>query len=777
MAFFSLGFQRGGEVYHLSFIPLPPSGCMNSRTVSIVLVLLLAVQVSSLDLVSEATSMPEVTAFWRGPRAEGNQDADPLRLGTQNADPELASEELQTTRQNVAPLVVVAAVITVIDLVANVVSLYQANKAQETRPTAEITSFDIVDDLENGIQVGDFFYVEGTVEFYSGGEPNEDGDWSIEVSTNDGHTADKTGTIPGDNEANVDFSWRFQAKSEGTLTVTIEARMDGHYDDGVFSFVQEDTATDTNEKQREVGEPFAWNDFAPDPTRVFHFEKSTAVNEVQSLINGLSGTLRIDERTVDFNDKNLDEKERITHGKRDLVPHIFETTFSFYYGLNVFVDLEDGSRWSERQVVRKDVVCNLDPFNLIDSVSKLSRIEWGDAEFSPLRPVEGQPVDFVFNIPDPAAVPVPPEELTYDWEFGDGNTDSGVSVNHTYTDEDRFLVRVTALHLGDPYMVEEVYVGVKNAAPSITDLTVPGSSQVGEVVQFASGHTDMGSLDVVQHTWYFEDGTNATGLNVSRTVDTYGHFAFSLVVDDGDGDFDIAFGDLHVTGQPPTASTGGPYTVTESLPLTVDGTGSADPDGQVSQWIWDFGDGKLGYGSKTAHTFMHDGTYSVLLTVVDDNGLVDTDTTTVTVLDIGPKIVEVDVIYDDAFNVTIVGSGTSREPGITLGYAWDLGDGTQVTGGPIVTHYYQSPGTYTVDLTVSDGEGNEVTATETVLISEPPPSAGALEQALESLKGEISQTRNLLYIFIGVISALAVALAVVGYFAYLIAKKARAPKE
>jgi hypothetical protein len=50
-------------------------------------------------------------------------------------------------------------------------------------------------------------------------------------------------------------------------------------------------------------------------------------------------------------------------------------------------------------------------------------------------------------------------------------------------------------------------------------------------------------------------------------------------------------------------------------------------------------------------------------------------------------------------------------------YEWDFDDGSTDTG-ETVTHSYRLPGTYTVRLTVSDLEGAETTATQTITVSE-----------------------------------------------------------
>jgi gliding motility-associated-like protein len=150
------------------------------------------------------------------------------------------------------------------------------------------------------------------------------------------------------------------------------------------------------------------------------------------------------------------------------------------------------------------------------------------------------------------------------------------------------------------------------------------------------------------------------------------------------------------------------------IPLTVQ-FAELSPDTDITQWLWNFGDGGTSTQQNPSHTYTQSGDYPVTLTLTNSHGCV-TVLTKPDYIDAWPQPVA------DFYTVPEIGK--TYDPTITFYsyytsqyWLWDFGDNNTSNQAPPVTHTYPSAEeTYVVTLIVSTDEGCNDTLTKVIVI-------------------------------------------------------------
>jgi PKD repeat protein len=182
--------------------------------------------------------------------------------------------------------------------------------------------------------------------------------------------------------------------------------------------------------------------------------------------------------------------------------------------------------------------------------------------------------------------------------------------------------------------------------------------------------------------------------------------------------------DIQIEGQP-TAVINAPSQGQVGQPITFYGSSSNGTD--IVSFAWKFGDGAYANGQTVTHVYAQPGSFVVTLTVTNRQGLSDTATQTIyisQVLQPPTAIIRAPNQGTASQPLTFDGSSSTPGSGQIVNFAWSFGDGTNASG-PVVTHVYAQPGTYTVSLNVTNSSNLSANATQTIYINQAaqPPTA------------------------------------------------------
>ncbi|HWR27168.1 MAG TPA: PKD domain-containing protein [Candidatus Thermoplasmatota archaeon] len=162
------------------------------------------------------------------------------------------------------------------------------------------------------------------------------------------------------------------------------------------------------------------------------------------------------------------------------------------------------------------------------------------------------------------------------------------------------------------------------------------------------------------------------------------------------------------------ASAREPYQGLINTTILFDGSLSYDPDGNITTWLWDFDDNTKVNGMTVYHSFSEAGIYSVTLTVTDNDGASNTDTTTCVISEHNqpPTIPKIDGPTSGTKNTLYTYTASSTDPDndrLQYSFLWE-GSISQPSGfipsgiNYSVNHRWMNAGRYNLTVTVTDNQ-------------------------------------------------------------------------
>jgi hypothetical protein len=238
------------------------------------------------------------------------------------------------------------------------------------------------------------------------------------------------------------------------------------------------------------------------------------------------------------------------------------------------------------------------------------------------------------------------DPLTYKWSFTSLPLGSAAVLSDATAVNPSFVVDL----FGDYVVQLIVNDGTVNSAPDTITISTLNSAPVADAgpdqtvfVGYTVNLDGSGSSDVdgdpLTYQWSFTSlppGSTAvlsdtTAMNPSFVADRRGIYVVQLIVNDGTVNSAPDTVTIDAESSSPLADAGPDQTVLEGTEVTLNGSGSIDPDNNIIAFHWYEGSTILGSGAILKHTFPL-GSHNIKLDVIDSFGQMDTDEVIVNVV-------------------------------------------------------------------------------------------------------------------------------------------------
>ena len=235
------------------------------------------------------------------------------------------------------------------------------------------------------------------------------------------------------------------------------------------------------------------------------------------------------------------------------------------------------------------------------------------------------------------------EITSFSWSFGDGTTSDTNNIDHLYIIPGTYTAKLTVSDASATTHIATTVITVTEGAPTVTppQAVISSSTALGPSplnIAFNGEDSSSPGSEITLYQWTFGDGSSATGSNVSHTFITAGTFNTNLTVTNSAGLTDSISTPVIVTSPPPVENavpqavfSTTPTSGSKPLAVAFNASGSTDPDGSISSYSWQFGDGSSATGISTTHTYTSQAAFTATLLVTDNDGAQSSNSTSITV--------------------------------------------------------------------------------------------------------------------------------------------------
>lgn len=303
--------------------------------------------------------------------------------------------------------------------------------------------------------------------------------------------------------------------------------------------------------------------------------------------------------------------------------------------------------------------------------------------------------------------------VSYEWSFGDGslNFTSPLDVAvHKYAAPGTYAVSLKVTDNDGGTRTVTQSVRVRPTEPLVNFTWTPPIPEPNDVVQFTDT-TDPHGATIASWSWDFGDQATSSEENPAHAFATARTYPVKLTITLSNGTSYSYQKNLRVNAPPRALFTPSRTTIGVGDSITFTNS-STDPDGSIVQSAWNFGDGGTATGAgNPVHAFTSPGSFTVTLTVTDNDGATAAQSRLISVANRAPRA---DFTFSPGSpqkNAAVQFTDASSDPDAPNDavetWSWDFEAPSGVdTTAQNPQNVFATSGVKTVKLTVTDGQSS-----------------------------------------------------------------------
>jgi PKD repeat protein len=291
--------------------------------------------------------------------------------------------------------------------------------------------------------------------------------------------------------------------------------------------------------------------------------------------------------------------------------------------------------------------------------------------------------------------------MTFTWDFGDGGTSTDKNPAHVYPSAGSYNVTLTAVSdSGCKSSITQSVNVTANPAPVVKFSAQDGCSAT---ISFTN-ESSVATGSITSYEWDFGDSKTSTDKDPAHAFSAPGSYIVTLKATTNNGCSNTFSKTVTVFPAPVASFAATGKCAGSDIGLQNNSTVS---DGNITGYVWSFGDGDSSTDKIPLHTYAAAGIYTITLIVTSDKGC------THQVL----KVININPLPSSGFSYTAESRKLTftADDGAQASYSWNFGDG----GNAAVTnpvHTYAADGTYQITLEVTSAAGCKSSTTKSIVV-------------------------------------------------------------